>query len=349
MTQDEIKQFLHQGAFVRIDEQQVRLYWGPFAESSSNYDLTVQEFFSKAPQLLRAEKTSTLSIVELQNSLKSFYESPKLTFSNLNFKTPDFELFKTSFQLVQGKIQRQEIEKAVPIGCCSLPKTPTLTDRCAMMLQLLMSPRDVWAYGFWDEQNGILGATPEILFYKKAGQLHSMALAGTCPKSEIKDRKPLLKDEKELREHHLVVTDIRTVFQKWGIVKQSPVEVVEFPTMLHLRTRISVDVAQVDPLEVTKLLHPTPALGVAPRNYGYRWLIDLPYQKERRWFGAPLGFQLEGNDFLSLVAIRNLQWDAQQSWVNAGCGIVSGSELEREWRELFGKLLATHKMLGISD
>jgi menaquinone-specific isochorismate synthase len=349
MTHDEIKHFLNQGAFVRFGEQQVRLYWGPFTETQSGYDLLIQEFFSKTPQLLKAFKVQTFSIAELQRHLKSFHESPKLSFSNHSFKTPDFESFKTSFQLIQGKIQRQEIEKAVPIVCCSLPKTPTLEDRCAIMLQLLSCPQDVWAYGFWDEQNGILGATPEMLFYKKAGQLHSMALAGTCPKSEVKERKPLLKDEKELREHHLVVSDIRKIFQKWGPVKQSPVEVVEFQTILHMRTRMTVDVSNIDPLEVTKLLHPTPALGVSPRNYGYRWLVDLPYQKERRWFGAPLGFQLEGADFLSIVAIRNLQWDASHSWVDAGCGIVSGSELEREWRELFGKLIATHKILGISD
>ncbi len=348
MTRNEITQFLKEGAFIRTADAQVHLYSGPFAEDSKDKDLLIQDFFSKAPSGFKSANHQVISVSKLKSALIESIGDTKLGFQKSDFQNPDQQEFQDAFQLIQGKIQRGEIEKAVPIISATVQKTVSESDLATMIIHGLDAFSKLWVYGYWKDGQGIIGATPEILFQMTDRKIRSMALAGTCPKSELSTRKPLLKDDKELKEHELVVVDIAKVLERWGWVKRSGTEVLDFPSMLHLCTWLEVDTKQLDPVEVIKLLHPTPALGVAPRNYGSRWMVELPFQKNRRWFGAPIGFQLDKNEFLTIVAIRNLQWDQKQSWVSAGCGIVANSELDREWRELGVKMETTMKIFGIS-
>jgi len=50
-------------------------------------------------------------------------------------------------------------------------------------------------------------------------------------------------------------------------------------------------------------------------------------------FGAPFGVQWSGG-LQMVVAIRGLWWTPDRVWLPAGCGIIDGSALDREWREL---------------
>src|SRR5207244_9165382 len=66
-------------------------------------------------------------------------------------------------------------------------------------------PSGMWAYGYSYKQHGMFGATPEMLFEPDGRGYQTMALAGTRPADRSSE---LLRDEKELREHRLVVDDI---------------------------------------------------------------------------------------------------------------------------------------------
>ena len=341
-------EFLNEGAFIRTADAQVHLFKGPFSPSNEARDLLIQDFFSKSPVSYQVNKKQIISASKLRSVLIEQFGSAKLSFQKSEFKVPDQKEFQDAFQLIQGKIQRGEIEKAVPIISSAVQKTVNQGDLATMIINGLEAFSNLWVYGFWKDGQGIIGATPEILFQMTDRKIRSMALAGTCPKSELSARKPLLKDDKEIKEHELVVVDIAKILEKWGWVKRGPTEILDFPSMLHLCTWLEVDTKKLDPLEVIKSLHPTPALGVAPRNYGSRWMVELPNQKNRRWFGAPIGFQLENQEFLTIVAIRNLQWDQKQSWVSAGCGIIASSELDSEWREISAKMETTMKIFGIA-
>ena len=166
-------------------------------------------------------------------------------------------------------------------------------------------------------------------------------------------RNSLLKDPKELHEHLVVVKDIEQQLSKWGWVKKSATKILELPTLLHLQTLLQVEGARSNLRECLQQLHPTPALGVAPRAYGYQWLEQTTDQEGRRLFGGPIVFTLpaespnaEPSD-LALVAIRNIQWDQQGCRIGAGCGVVKESKPEQEWQELQQKLNSVMLMLGI--
>lgn len=350
-----ITNFLESGALVRHREQWV-LIEGPFTPvSGANRDeITVffPDFYDLASSLpVQGCKTYRLSAEELRHNCEAYLaKAPSVAAAPLGkapWEEPTKELFAESLKLIQTRIQEGAIQKAVPVVFAKSQQTVTPRERAQMLLQLLKAPANLYVYGFWDRDRGILGATPELLFEYRQGVVHTMALAGTCPKSEAASRESLLTDAKEMQEHQLVVEDLKEIFKNTGVVQTQGPYVMELPSLYHLRTDIEVKCPSAPEfLTLLKTLHPTPALGVAPRKAGYQWMTQLPGQQGRGGFGGPFAF-FGPEEALCLVAIRNLQWNGNLSMIGSGCGIVAASELEREWRELFQKRLSVRKILGL--
>lgn len=343
-----LARFLDSGAFYRLSPDRYRLYWGPWKEAQDDFHLAFQEFFGADLKGFRATEVQEFNREDLARFLEpALGTGSKWTKSS--FVEPEKSSFEQSFQIIQGKIQRGEIEKAVPIVFAKSPVTPAAEDIVGGMLRMRDLPVALHAYGFWDHGRGILGATPEILFHRKAMLLETVALAGSCPREDAANRTPLLKDPKEMREHELVVNDLMTRLKPLGWLKKSETEVLELPTLLHLQTRFEVSGCAKRDSELVKLLHPTPALGVAPRAYGFQWMRELPEQKDRALFGAPLLFRVSDDETMALVAIRSILWDEAGSRVGSGCGIVAASEIDREWQELAVKRRTMFQVLGMND
>jgi menaquinone-specific isochorismate synthase len=93
-------------------------------------------------------------------------------------------------------------------------------------------------------------------------------------------------------------------------------------------------------------LHPTPAVGVAPRAAWREWVPRLDHE-DRGTFAAPFGLLLPDGTSRCLVAIRGVQWNRHATRCGAGCGLVAGSDLSRETAELRLKLAATRGNLGL--
>lgn len=357
MTQNNIGEFLNSGAILRLPNGRICFWQGPFQQQvltkNLEFDVTLQDFYSREPQALKFKNPmQMLDVPKLRSLLMAYIGDEKLSTSRADFETTTLQAYERIFQTIQGRIQRGEIDKVVPVVTAKSKNVPSLVDRAIMLNHLLEAHENLYVYGFWQGDDGILGATPEILFTKEGSSIRSVALAGTCPRSDVGIRMPLLKDPKELKEHELVIKDIKSVIEKWGWVRVGATEILELPALLHLKTSIELEstTAQVD--DLIKALHPTAALGVSPRNYGLSWLKNLDGQGHRRWFGAPLMFRVPPHNhenkeaWICLVAIRNLQWSKEGSWLDTGAGLVSNSELQREWRELDVKRESVFKMLG---
>ena len=349
-----ITNFLESGALVRHREQWV-LIEGPFTPvSGANRDeITVffPDFYDLSSSVPRqGHKTYRLSPEELRYNCEAYLAQAPSTAAPVGkapWAEPAKEDFAQSLTIIQKRIAEGEIQKAVPVVFAKSQQTVTARERAQMLLQLLKAPANLYVYGFWENNRGVLGATPEVLFEYTKGTVHTMALAGTCPKSEAADRESLLNDAKEMQEHQLVVEDLKEIFKNSGAVKTQGPYVMELPSLYHLRTDIEIQTKTApDFLALLKTLHPTPALGVAPRKAGYQWMTQLPGQQGRSGFGGPFAF-FGPEEALCLVAIRNLQWNGNLSMIGSGCGIVAASELEREWRELFQKRLSVRKILGL--
>jgi menaquinone-specific isochorismate synthase len=149
-----------------------------------------------------------------------------------------------------------------------------------------------------------------------------------------------------------VVQDILQSLANYGELKTAGPQILELPTLFHLKTDIQCEIPKDHTFSffnACRALHPTPALGVSPRTYGYEWMKSLPEQRERRGFGAPWGISWSKDEALCLVAIRNLQWDKSGCRIGSGCGIVAQSDLKQEWRELAQKRQSVKKVLGLES
>ncbi|MGZ3768178.1 MAG: chorismate-binding protein [Bdellovibrio sp.] len=355
-----ITNFLETGALLRREDQWI-LIEGPFTPvSDANSDeitLFCPDFYeTEWAETLRGQKIYKLSTQELRKCCESFlnshaekseFLSPPL--AKAPWQEPDIEDFKVALNKTQERIRQNEIHKSVPVVFARSTQTVTSSEKAQMILCLLKAPSTLHIYGFWQNGEGFLGATPEILFNYSQGILKTMALAGTCPKNEGQNRSSLLMDEKEMQEHLYVVEDLESFLKPYGQIRISGPKIVELPTLYHLQTDIEVHCCEKPEfLSLIKDLHPTPALGVAPRERGFKWMAQFPGQNGRRRYGAPFAF-IGASEALCLVAIRNLQWNNTEAMIGSGCGVVAASEIDREWRELFQKRLSVRKILGLEQ
>lgn len=335
----------HEGLWILIQ--------GPFEKVSThnhdNFTVFWPDFYEvDSGSLLAGEGVFTLSTEVFREALTDFLDDGgKASLSISQWAEPSKQDFREAFNAIQERIQMGELVKAVPVVFSQSHLRLGAKEKAQILMRLLAAPPELYVYGLWNEGQGVLGATPETLFEYSHGVLKTMALAGTCPRAEALIRPSLLNDEKELREHELVVEDIKKQLSPYGILSVQGPRILELPTLLHLQSTVEVQCHSAPELfEFVKTLHPTPALGVAPREFGFKWMKALPGQEGRGGFGAPFAF-FKKDKALCLVAIRNLQWNKNTAMIGSGCGIVKGSEFEREWRELEQKRLSVKKILGL--
>lgn len=190
-------------------------------------------------------------------------------------------------------------------------------------------------YGLWDSRSGILGVTPEVLFDLREDKLSTYALAGTAPAQE---KDSLLRSEKDLREHSFVVQNISEVLREYSSeVKASALKTQGFRNLVHLRTDIEAEVRSQQHLpKILSSLSPTAALGGYPKKRALNFLRSTKYAEAHpgRIYGSALGVQSTEGDVRFVVMIRNLQWKADEIFIECGGGIVAESEFENELQEI---------------
>ncbi len=344
--------FLESGALLRSGPESWLLLEGPFTAKDQvalgEVALFHPDFFTGTensywiPQLFYRLTDRDLEV--LCSGLDTSMLQP------LAWREAELQSFTTSFKTILERIHQGALKKAVPIVFEASTGNIDPTRIVAMIKELLKAPPNLYVFGSWQNGCGILGATPEVLLKQEGRTLKTLAIAGTCPKEDAADRSSLLEDPKELHEHDLVAQDIFQSLARYGGAKTEGPEILELATLLHLKTDIECQLSENKDFSffgACRTLHPTPALGVSPRDYGYEWMSSLPEQKERRGFGAPWGISWSAEEALCLVAIRNIQWNPAGSRIGSGCGIVAQSDLHQEWRELFQKRRSVKKLLGL--
>ena len=201
-------------------------------------------------------------------------------------------------------------------------------------------------FGCYGGREGFFGATPEVLFRVRGRELETMALAGTAGRGEGAE---LVEDEKQRNEHELVVEHVVDRLAAVGAVAVEPVEPLDVGAMTHLITRVSVQmVGDWGAGDLVRLLHPTPAVGVAPRSRdNLNFLADLRNEVGVPGvFGAPFGVAQDGFCEV-LVAIRAVFWQANTVRIAAGCGIVGASDFDKEWEEVQLKCRTVRELFGL--
>ena len=340
--------WLEEGFIFQSSMQEYHLGQGPFSYSSqpSSQSLYHPDFFLKdtkpwlKPSLLwKANQEELVDFLfeeekpnfAKKNNFGGLYDSVNVTRFFQDAIKPSFVLYQQVFYQARQFMQRGLFQKIVPVFSESFSLKPPRLRLIQNLFKKTHQMSHGFLYGAWDKKRGILGFTPEILFSIKGNQLSTMALAGTGTHLGPS----LLKDPKELKEHHFVVRSLQEALKDFVKWEQKITSELLFPPLKHLHTELKGHLIQPSSFEtICKSLHPTAALGGYPKKPALTWLQSQPSQQRRHFFGAPFGFFDSNKKSFCLVALRALEWNEEKSFIFSGGGLIRESLLQKEWREL---------------
>jgi isochorismate synthase len=245
-----------------------------------------------------------------------------------------------------GEIRGGDLEKVVLARSCTV-----VGSRPFETLQLLRNLRALHPsctiFALARGPVTFLGATPERLVRLEDGLVHADAVAGSAPRGrtarqDSRFARELVESKKDQEEHSVVVRCVLEALARHCDALSAP----ESPGLLrtdgiqHLHTPIQGrlrDPSHTTVLDLVAELHPTPAVGGAPRENALAWLRSHE-GLERGWYAGPLGWlTLEGEGEFT-VALRSLLLRGDRATLFAGAGIVAGSDPEAELVETRLKL-----------
>jgi isochorismate synthase len=190
-----------------------------------------------------------------------------------------------------------------------------------------------------------LGASPERLVRLRDRTVRASCLAGSIargatPEQDQQLGQELLASAKDRAEHAFVVQAICDALAEICVerVATGALSLMKLRNVQHLFTPILGRVADGRGiLDLVERLHPTPAVGGTPRAAALRMIRQFE-GLDRGWYAAPIGWMDARGEGEFAVAIRSALLQGAEASLFAGCGIVAGSDPEREYAESCLKL-----------
>jgi menaquinone-specific isochorismate synthase len=224
-------------------------------------------------------------------------------------------------------------------------------DRRAVLDRLRRSHPSCFTYAAGD----FVGASPELLVRRRGDEVASCPMAGSVRRGATPEEDEALtaglrRSVKEAEEHRLLVEAVVAALAPVCVGRPAAGEpdVVRFPTVSHLATRVSGVLRRPAPsaLALAGLLHPTPAVGGLPRAEALATIAALE-GFDRGLYAGPVGWVDAAGDGEWAVALRGAQLDGRRARLVAGAGIVAGSDPDAEWAETEVKLRPMLAALGV--
>ena len=247
--------------------------------------------------------------------------------------------FEQRVSRVRDAIAAGLFEKVVLARAVTLDLASTqAVDSGATLLALRESQPRAVVYGVSNNQGvAFIGATPELLVKVDGQRVETQALAGT--RDSTGRGSALIGSEKDRDEQSVVA---RTIAEDlWPLCQTLTVsepDVLTLRGLEHLTSTVSGRLLrETHVLDIAALLHPTPAVGGAPRRAAEAWLAETE-PLDRGLYAGPFGFVDGAGDGQFNVAIRSARVEPRRAIAYAGAGIVAGSDPASEWQETELKL-----------
>ena len=250
------------------------------------------------------------------------------------------------------KIKGGKLEKVVLARFTTATSDSTISAR-PILNYLSSEYPSTWIYS----NDGLIGATPELLVRLSKSLITSRILAGTIRKTGDDERDlalagSLARSSKDLEEHEYAVRSVADALAPFC----SSMNVPESPFVLHLSNvmHLATDVTGVlsdnsspsDIFELVARLHPSAAVCGTPTEVAKRTIDDIEGISRGRYAGPVGWIDAKGDGELG-IALRcgQISHDKKSIRIYAGCGIVAGSDPEREYAESQAKLLPMRSAL----
>jgi anthranilate synthase component 1 len=200
----------------------------------------------------------------------------------------------------------------------------------------------------------ILGASPELLFRLRQGEMESFPLAGTIRrgKDEQEDTelaRILLTDPKEIAEHNMLIdlhrNDIGRV-AKFGTVKvRRRFDIKRFSHVQHISSEVvGILKSKEDMFSGLAASFPAGTLSGAPKIESMKIIEQIEKSPRGPYGGAVGSFGFNG-DCTFAIPIRSFFVSNGKGFARASGGIVYDSLAENEYQEIINKMASVKKAL----
>lgn len=200
----------------------------------------------------------------------------------------------------------------------------------------------------------VIGASPELLFRLRQGEMETFPLAGTAKRgaTEAEDRelaRVLLNDPKEIAEHNMIVdlhrNDIGRVAQFGTVKVRSLMDIKRFSHVQHISSEIVGIMAETeDMFSGLASNFPAGTLTGAPKIEAMKIIDELEGEGRGPYGGAVGHFSFNG-DCTFAIPIRTVFANGEKAYVQTCGGNVFDSNAEDEYEEIQRKFAGTKRVL----
>ena len=288
----------------------------------------------------------------LKNGKKQKEENSRL----LGEVLPLFDKDKYCEMVEKAKhyIKEGDIFQIVLSNRLSAPFEGSLLNTYRMLRTINPSP---YMFYFSGTDVEVAGASPETLVKLENGILHTFPLAGTRPrgKTDKEDKKleaELLKDEKELSEHNMLVdlgrNDLGKI-SKFGSVQVEKLHSIEkYSHVMHIGSTVRGEIREeYDAINAIEAVLPAGTLSGAPKIRACQLIAELEDNK-RGIYGGAIGYIDFSGNMDTCIAIRIAYKKNGKVFVRSGAGIVADSDPEKEYKECINKAKAVVHALKLA-
>ncbi len=202
----------------------------------------------------------------------------------------------------------------------------------------------------------IFGSSPEAQLVVSGDRAEIHPIAGTFKRTgnDEKDTelaKQLSADEKENSEHVMLVDLARNDLSRHGtnVEVETYREVQFFSHVIHLVSKVTaVKNPKTSTMQIVADTFPAGTLSGAPKHRAMQ-LLEQYENVPREFYGGAIGFMDFKGDFNHAIIIRSFVSKDHNLHYQAGAGVVSGSEEEKELQEVYNKLGALTKALELAE
>jgi menaquinone-specific isochorismate synthase len=237
-----------------------------------------------------------------------------------------------------GEIEIGELEKVV-LARDLIAVTEKEIDTRPLLNNLSENYPSTWIFSV----DNLIGATPELLLRLSRGMVTSRVLAGTISKTGDDEKDlalaaSLARSSKDLEEHEYAVRSVADALEPFCTstnVPESPF-VLHLANVMHLATDVTGALIEskidVDAFSLLSRLHPSAAVCGTPTHMAMQIISTFEGMNRGRYAGPVGWIDAQGDGELGL-ALRCGEVSGSSIRIFAGCGIVSGSNPERELNE----------------
>jgi len=263
---------------------------------------------------------------------------------NIKWRESDVESWKEKVLSAVTEIQDDSLDKVV-LAREIVADADSEIDPRSVLRNLAKEYPGTWVYA----NNGLIGATPELLIRLSNSMVVSRVLAGTISKTGDDDKDlalaaSLARSSKDLEEHEYAVRSVAEALSPFCASTNVPDApfVLHLSNVMHLATDVTGAIKEshkvVDIFSILSKLHPSAAVCGTPTALAAALIKRIEGINRRRYAG-PIGWIDAKGDGEQGIALRCGFINGKEVHAFAGCGIVAGSDAAKEVSESQAKFL----------